>query len=318
LYGRESASPVPDFENGATKNNLVHPENPQVYKLPSPEIKTEIPAFMSQSKGGRGRRLAIRCHAAGVVFALILAGCGRKESTSITTEQSTTTEQSAPMEVVDPATVGTITGTVTLEGTPPAPHEILLSGSPGCAKLHSSPLFYPEVVSGDHGALADVVVYVKSGLGNYRFDVPAAPAILDQKGCMYEPHVLGLMARQKLNIKNTDPVFHNVHPMPRENRAWNKSQPIGSAAIETSFDHPELAVRVLCNLHPWMCAYVFVFSHPYFDVTSKTGTFELKNLPPGTYTIEAWQEKYGTQDQSVTLAAKEAKSISFAFKAGHN
>lgn len=267
---------------------------------------------MGRSAGCGGWKFAVRCRAAGIVLVLVLAGCSGKKSTTATTQQST------PTAVVDPATVGTITGTVTFEGTPPAPHEVALSGSPACAKLHSSPLIYPYVVIGDHGGLADVIIYVKSGLGNYRFEVPAAPAVIDQTGCMYEPHVQGLMVGQKLSVTNTDPVLHNVLLLPRQNLPLNKSQPIGSAPIETSFDRPELAVKVLCNIHPWMCSYVFVFSHPYFDVTSKKGTFELKNLPPGTYTIEAWQEKYGTQDQNVTLAAKQAKSISFTFKAGQS
>ena len=146
-----------------------------------------------------------------------------------------------------------------------------MTAGPECAKLHSSPLTYPEVVTGDHGALANVLVYVKSGLGKYRYDLPAAPATLDQVGCMYEPHVLGLMAHEKLDIKNTDPIVHNVHPVPHKNRAWNQSQPIGSAAIETEFDHPDFAIPVLCNLHPWMRAYVFVFSHPYFDGNNHGG-----------------------------------------------
>ncbi len=273
---------------------------------------------MGQFSACRGGWFAIRCHAAGVLLALVLAGCSGKNSAPTQQSASTVAEQASPAKVVDPATAGTITGTVTLEGTPAAPREIMLSGSPACAKLHSSPLIYPEVVTGNHGALADVIVYVKSGLENYRFAAPAAPAQIDQQGCMYEPHVQGLMVGQKLSVTNTDPVLHNVLMLPRQNLPWNKSQPIGSTPIETSFDHPELAIKVLCNIHPWMCAYVFVFAHPYFDVTSKKGTFELKNLPPGTYTIEAWQEKYGTQDQSVTLAAKQAKSISFAFKAAHN
>jgi plastocyanin len=249
---------------------------------------------------------------------MILSGCRGKQSAPTQRSSPSAAQQSVPTKVVDPSTVGTITGTVTLEGTPPAPREIMLSGSPACAKLHSSPLIYPEVVTGNHGALADVIVYVKSGVENYRFAAPATPALIDQRGCMYEPHVQGLMVGQKLSVTNTDPVLHNVLMLPRQNIPWNKSQPIGSTPIETSFDHPELAMKVLCNIHPWMCAYVFAFSHPYFDVTSKKGTFELKNLPPGTYTIEAWQEKYGTQDQNVTVAAKEAKSISFTFKAGHS
>ncbi|MFZ0786776.1 MAG: carboxypeptidase regulatory-like domain-containing protein [Candidatus Acidiferrales bacterium] len=240
--------------------------------------------------------------------AAILAGCSHNESSD--------DDQPAPTATVDPATVGAISGTVTLDGTPPAPHPIIMTAGPECAKLHSSPLTYPEVVTGDNGALANVLVYVKSGLGRYRYDLPAAPATLDQVGCMYEPHVLGLMTHEKLDIKNTDPIVHNVHPVPHKNRAWNQSQPIGSAAIETEFDHPDFAIPVLCNLHPWMRAYVFVFSHPYFAVTTTAGTFDLKNLPPGTYTIEAWQEKYGAQDQTVTIGPNQSKAISFRFSTG--
>jgi plastocyanin len=247
------------------------------------------------------------CFAVGFAASLVLAGCGKKES-------SESGQIAAPTATVDLATAAKITGTVTLDGAPPAPRKIIMTAGPECAKLHSSPLTYPEVVTGDHGALANVLVYVKSGLGSYRFDVPATPAALDQVGCMYEPHVLGLMAGQALEIKNTDPIVHNVHPVPHQNRAWNKSQPVGSAPIETSFEHPDFAIPVLCNLHPWMRAYLFVFAHPYFDVTSTAGSFELKNLPPGTYTIEAWQEKYGTQDQTVTLGPKESKSLAFTFK----
>lgn len=239
---------------------------------------------------------------------MALGACARKESSE--------SEQAAPTATIDPATAGTVSGTVSLDGTPPTPRPIIMTAGPECAKLHSSPLTYPEVVTGDHGALANVLVYVKSGLANYHFEVPATPATLDQVGCMYEPHVLGLMARQGLEIKNTDPIVHNVHPVPHANRAWNQSQPVGSAAIETSFEKPDFAVPVLCNLHPWMRAYVFVFAHPYFGVTSTAGTFELKNLPPGTYTIEAWQEKYGTQDQTVTIGPKESKTIAFRFGTG--
>lgn len=239
---------------------------------------------------------------------LALAACSSKESSE--------SEQPAPTATVDLATVGAITGTVVLDGTPPVPRPIIMTAGPECTKLHSSPLTYPEVVTGDHGALANVLVYVKSGLGNYRYDVPTTPATLDQVGCMYQPHVLGMMARQKLDIKNTDPIVHNVHPVPHKNRAWNQSQPVGGAAIETEFDNPDFAIPVLCNLHPWMRGYVFVFSHPYFDVTTTAGAFDLKNLPPGTYTIEAWQEKYGTRDQTVTIAPKESKAIAFRFTAG--
>jgi len=252
-------------------------------------------------------RLFFRCLAVGFAVSFILAGCGRKEP-------SESGQAAAPTATVDLSTAATITGTVTLDGAPPEPRKIIMTAGPECAKLHSSPLTYPEVVTGGHGALANVLVYVKSGLGSYRFDVPATPAALDQVGCMYEPHVLGLMAGQALEIKNTDPLIHNVHPVPHNNRGWNKSQPVESAPIEASFERPEFAMPVLCNVHPWMRAFVFVFSHPYFDVTSTAGSFELKNLPPGSYTIEAWQEKYGTQEQTVTLGPKESKSVAFTFR----
>jgi hypothetical protein len=159
------------------------------------------------------------------------------------------------------------------------------------------------------------VIYVKSGLGNYRFDSPPDPVVLDQRGCMYEPHVLALMVNQPLEVRNDDATIHNVHPESKANESWNRSQTPGAPPLTTSFAKPELAIRVECNVHPWMRSYMFVFAHPYYAVTSTAGTFELKNLPAGTYTIEAWQEKYGVQDQTVTVGAKASKNISFAFHA---
>ena len=122
---------------------------------------------------------------------------------------------------------------------------------------------------------------------------------------------------QPLEIKNTDPVTHNVHPMPRENRSWNRSLPEGAPPFMTKFPHQELGIPVACNIHPWMRAFLFVFDNPYYDMTTKTGTFELKNLPPGTYTIEAWHEYLGTLNQTVTVAPRESKAISFRFTASH-
>jgi hypothetical protein len=188
-----------------------------------------------------------------------------------------------------------------------------MSGEPNCR--NSTPVFPQTVVAGKNGALANAVVYVKSGLGNYHFDPPAHPVVLDQKECMYEPHVVALMVNQPLEIRNDDLTIHNVHLVPKTNAQWNRSQTPGSPPLVTSFAKPELAISVECNVHPWMRSYMFVFNHPYYAVTSTPGTFDLKNLPPGTYTIEVWQEKYGTQDQTVTVGAKESKTISFAFKA---
>jgi plastocyanin len=217
---------------------------------------------------------------------------------------------------VDPSTAATITGTVTFKGTPPAVHPIDMSASPACVKANPSPVLPPDVVTGANGALANVVVYVKSGLGHYQYPAPKTPVVLDQKNCMYTPHVLAVMVDQPFSVANGDPTMHNVHVMARHNRQWSSSQPVASAPLKSTFERPEFAIPVLCNIHPWMRAYVFAFDHPYFAVTETDGTFKIENLPPGTYTIEAWQEQYKTLDQTVTLAPKESKSISFTFHGG--
>ena len=234
--------------------------------------------------------------------ALAAGGCGSK-----------TGESSAPLAVVDPATAGEIFGTVTLDGPPPVFHPIDMSAAPACVKANPAPVVPRIVITGTNGGLANAVVYVKAGLGRYRFDTPQAPAVLAQKNCMYEPHVVALMVNQPFEVRNNDPTLHNVHPMPRHSRQWSSSQPAGSAPLRSFFARPELAIPVVCNVHPWMRAFVFVFDHPYFAVTPDTGTFALKNLPPGTYTIEVWHEQFKTLDQTVTLGARESKSISFTF-----
>jgi Polysaccharide lyase family 4, domain II len=237
------------------------------------------------------------------IAVLLVVGCSKQ-----------TSEPSTPVATIDPATTGSITGTVTLDGAPPALKPIDMSASPACVQVNASPVIPPVVVTGENGSLANVVIYVKNGFGNYKFDAPKDPVVLMQKNCMYEPHVLALMTDQPFEIENNDPTMHNVHPMPKQNRQWSTSQPVGSAALRSTFARPELAMPVLCNVHPWMRAFVFAFDNPYFAVTTKMGKFELHNLPPGTYTIEAWQENFSPQDQTVTVAPKESKAISFTFK----
>jgi Carboxypeptidase regulatory-like domain len=239
-------------------------------------------------------------------FSLVLTGCGGKVKN----------EAVAPLAPpVDPATAASITGRVTFEGTPPVLHPIDMSANPACMQANPKPMIPTTVVRGANGGLADVVVYVKSGLGHYRYLAPQTPVVLDQKNCMYEPHVLALMVSQPFEVTNGDPTIHNVLVMARNNDRWGSSQPVGSAPVKSTFELPEFAIPILCDIHPWMRAYVFVFDQPHFAVTSKDGDFALKNLPPGTYTIEAWHEQNKTLDQTVTLAPKESKSISFTFRA---
>jgi plastocyanin len=220
-----------------------------------------------------------------------------------------------PTHKIDPTTAGSVVGKVVLEGAPPAAKPIDMSAEPFCVSLNKAPVLPQQIVTGDPGGLANVVVYVKDFPADYIVD--AAPAVppLTQRGCMYDPHIVALRTGQTLEIKNEDQATHNVLAMPSQNPKWNRSETPGAAPIEETFAIPELAIPLRCNVHPWMKSYVFVFSHPYYAVTGKDGQFELKNLPPGTYTIEAWQEKYGVQESTVTIGAKESKTANFSFHA---
>src|SRR5579862_3062902 len=181
------------------------------------------------------------------VFALmLLAACNKKENT----EQSNnaTEEKAAPAATpIDPATVATINGTVKLDGTAPKASKIDMSQDPGCKGMNEA-----ENVVVNGGNLANVFVYVKDGLGSRTFDVPKDPVVLDQQGCQYHPHVLGVMAGQTVQIKNDDPTTHNIHPTPKDNREWDESQPPSSPAIEKNFAREEIMLPVKCNQHPWM------------------------------------------------------------------
>jgi plastocyanin len=206
-----------------------------------------------------------------------------------------------------------VKGVVKFSGTAPKLSRIDMSQDPLCVKAHSTPVTTEEVEVSSGGGLANVVVYVSDGLTSHDFQPPQQPATLEQKGCQYKPHVLAMQAGQKLDVVNSDETTHNIHPIPNNNREWNMTQPHGMA-LEQTFTREEISVPVKCNIHPWMKGYVAVFKHPYFTVSDKNGDFELKGLPPGTYTITAWQEKLGTQTQKVTVGAGETKTADFTFK----
>ncbi len=239
---------------------------------------------------------------------LALAACSKKEEAPAASPMA---EQpaAAPATPIDPATVATISGTVKFDGPAPKASKIDMSQDPGCKGMNEA-----ENVVVNGGDLANVFVYVKDGLGNRTFDVPKDPVVLEQKGCQYHPHVLGVMAGQTLDIKNADPTTHNIHPTPKDNREWNESQPPSSPDIEKNFAREEIMLPVKCNQHPWMKMYVNVVKNPFYAVTSKDGKYEIKGLPPGDYTIAFVQEKLGEQDQKVTLAAKDMKTVDQSFK----
>ena len=246
-------------------------------------------------------------------FALAITGCGGKKDE---TKESGAPATSAPAgKTVDSATAGEVTGSVKLDGAAPKMKTISMAAEPACAKGHTGPVTSEEVVTGEGGALAIVVVYVKSGLDGYSFPAPSAAVKFDQNGCQYHPHVAGVQVGQNIEVVNSDQTTHNIHPIPKENREWNESQPPGAAPIDKSFAREEVAVPVKCNVHPWMKAYMAVIGNPYFQVTEKDGKFDLKNLPPGTYTLVAWHELYGPSEQTVTVGPKETKAVTFTFKA---
>ncbi len=210
-------------------------------------------------------------------------------------------------------TGATVRGTVHFEGKIPAAKAINMAADPVCAKQHPSPVLAQPVVTDSNGDLQNVVVFVSDGLGDQKFDPPAQPATVEQKGCLYQPHVMAMRANQPLEVVNDDSTSHNIHPTPANNREWNKAEPPGSK-LEEAFAREEVAIPVKCNVHPWMKGYIAVFKHPFFAVTGKDGAFDLSNLPPGTYTIKAWHETLGSSTQTVTVGANETKEISFVFK----
>ena len=230
-----------------------------------------------------------------------------------------TSQESAPAErapianPVDPATAGTVSGRVTFDGTPGKPVVLRMESDPACVQPGASTTAESLVV-GEGGGLQNVFVYVKDGLGDLRFPVPPAPVVLDQKGCRYAPHVLGVQVGQPLEVLNSDPTLHNVHALPTANREFNTGQPLAGMKHTHRFSTREVMVPFKCDVHPWMRAFIGVLDHPYFGVTTADGTFTLEGLPPGTYTVEAWHETLGMQTQSVTIAAKESRDVAFSFK----
>jgi hypothetical protein len=251
---------------------------------------------------------------AGLFLAVTLAGCGGGGQPAA---EQPAGDAAAPAPAatatVDPATAATITGKVNFTGQAPNRVRIRMDAVPACTQANSEPVFVQDVVVNSNNTLANVFVYVKEGLPG-SFPASGGDVELNQRGCMYTPHVLGLTVGQNLRVKNADPTNHNIHPLPMQNREWNQSQPPGAADLVQQFARPEVMIPVKCNVHPWMIAYVGVLPHPFFAVSGADGSFEIKGLPPGNYVIEAWHEKFGTFTQNVTVGASETKQVDFSIQ----
>jgi plastocyanin len=256
-------------------------------------------------------RFELRGFVAPTLMLLVMAGCGGGDGGG---SSSSGGGGGAAMEnPVDAATAGNITGSIMFEGDAPSMDAIDMSAESVCAAKHSSTPMVQEVVVNGNGTLANVFVYVKEGLENLEFPTPGA-VLLDQDGCVYLPHVLGVMVGQDITIKNSDGLLHNINASPSINRGFNSSQPV-SMETTRSFRSAEVMVPVRCDVHRWMNAYIGVLDHPFHSVSNSSGAFSLSTLPPGDYVIEAWHERYGTQTQNVTVTTGQTAEVTFTFSA---
>ena len=255
-----------------------------------------------------------------LAFTLTFSACGRKEEEeeAAAAKAAKSTASAAAPAPAAPAAVpaaggATITGKVAFAGTAPAKEQIKMDADAYCKGAHAEPAYTQDVVVNGNGTLQWVLVYVKEGVAG-SYPAPSTPVTLDQKGCQYTPHIFGIQAGQPLKIVNSDGTLHNIHALPKVNAEFNIGQPFQKMETIKKFDKPEMPVRFKCDVHKWMGAYAGVFNHPFFATTNDQGVFEIKNLPPGNYVIEAWQEKYGPQTQNVTVSGSETKTVDFSFK----
>jgi plastocyanin len=242
-----------------------------------------------------------------VASAVVLAAC---------TTPPAATPADTHGRVVDQATAGSISGSAMFEGAPPAPELIKVASDMQCVQGAGPNPPSNAVLVGKNGGLENVFVYIKDGLDpSYTFDTPTTPVVLDQQGCFYSPRVLGVRVGQPLEVSNDDPTFHNVHALPKNNMEFNQGLNMRGSHMTHTFTVPEQMVRFKCDVHGWMAAWVGVMAHPYFAVTGPDGSFTLSGVPPGTYTIEAWHERFGTRTAKVVVGAHEAAKAAFAFTA---
>lgn len=246
---------------------------------------------------------------------VIASACGKAPDTNESGSTPTTTGEKYTGDV------GSVTGAIAYNGAAPAPKKIDTSADPVCGQKNPNLATEDTVVT--NGKLANVFVYIKDGttaagkkVGDYMWEAPMAAATLDQNGCHYRPHVLGVMTGQKLSVTNSDPTQHNIHPTPKNNPEWNQTQPNGAPPIEKTFKQAEVLIPVKCNQHPWMKAYIGVLKHPFFAVSAEDGSFTIKGVPAGKYTVAAWHEggAAGTEKtMEVTVTANGSAKADFAF-----
>jgi hypothetical protein len=246
-------------------------------------------------------------------LAIVLAGC--TGTTTKTTDVAKKSEPAPPTYFhVDSVTAGTLRGVIRFSGKKAPRKSIDMSNDPACVEAHKGKPYDESEVVNANGTLSNVFVYIKSGLEGKTFEVPATPVTIDQHGCWFQPRVMGIQTGQALQVTNSDPVTHNIHPQAQINREWNHSQGAGDAPLARKFIKSEVMIPVKCNIHSWMHAYIGVLDHPYFVVSGSDGSFEIANIPPGDYELEAWHELLGTQHQKITITPSGHIETQFSFK----
>ena len=251
---------------------------------------------------------------------MVCLGCNRaKKADSGARNEGPKQAQAAdwPVFHVDPATTGSISGVIRYAGKRPAAKPIDMSEDAACVEAHHGRPVDQSLMVSQKGAVADAFVYIESGLEGKNFEAPGTPVAIDQNGCWFHPRVLGIQTGQLLQVTNSDPVTHNIHPMAQINREWNHSQGAGDAPLERKFTKPEVMIRVKCNIHSWMHAYIGVVASPYFAVSKDDGSYRIAGVPAGTYTIGIWQEKLGVVERKVTVAPQTQVKLDVTLKEPH-
>ncbi|MBC7925563.1 MAG: carboxypeptidase regulatory-like domain-containing protein [Bryobacteraceae bacterium] len=245
----------------------------------------------------------------GVLVLFTTAGCGRSAEEA----KNAPGAASRPGLALDFTTSASLTGKVNFSGPKPVVRNVDMSANPACLKAHPDPVASEAVIVNGNGTLANAFVWVKNGVAEGEWVATTKQVVIDQVGCVYKPHVSGVVIGQSVEFRNSDDTNHNIHPLPQQNEEWNESQPPRGNPRVKSFNREEVMIPVKCNIHPWMRAYIGVVRHPFFAVTGDDGTFTIAGFPPGKYTVEAWHERYGTRDANVEVTAKESKAVDFAF-----
>jgi len=240
---------------------------------------------------------------------LIAAGCGGGEAPQ--SEVPAAPEQ--PGEAVDAATTGTIRGVVLVNGDFPPPKQVSFGAEAACSAAQTGPVYFDTALA-QGGKLQNAFVWVKQGLEGYAFPTPTAEVVVDQRGCVYQPHVVGVQVGQALTFVNSDPTTHNVRTVPKKGHGTNFSMPREGMRSTRTYKRPQVMMQTKCDIHPWMSAWIGVIPHPAFAVSTADGRFEITGVPPGDLVLEVWHEKLGTQTQSVSLVANGEASVEFSFE----